>query len=157
MHEMSDTIEPPYPWGLDNTVTGLGDLNSERKMWFVDQILKCGNKASKLAKRFNLSRFAILHWVKTFRRTGILMCREGRPRVLDRPSILSLVTHCREHGYADTPALRHQIRVSHHSTMVKRGRDFDFESDDEEPPSKRTLGRYLVILKDVILSEGGSM
>jgi hypothetical protein len=37
--------------------------------------------------------------------------------------------------------------------MVKRGRDFDFEDDDVEPPSKRTLGRYLVILKGVILSE----
>ncbi|KAJ1399363.1 hypothetical protein B484DRAFT_471535 [Ochromonadaceae sp. CCMP2298] len=40
--------------------------------------------------------------------------------------------------------------------MVKRGRDFDFESDNEEPPSKRTLGRYLESGEEVEENSGAS-
>jgi transposase len=64
-------------------VTGLESLDSVRRMWFVDQILNHGNSAANLARRFKLSRFAIPHWVKRYRRTSILMSKGGRPQKLD--------------------------------------------------------------------------
>jgi transposase len=152
MDEVGSAIDAPYPWGPDTVVTGLAGLDRERKMWFVDQILQHGNGAASLARRFNLPRFAILHWVKAFRKRGILMSRAGRPRIVDSQGMEDIYSHCLSHGYADTPALRQQIRVSHHSTLMKRGRGVDYVSDEEEPPSKRSLMRYLAMLKGANLA-----
>jgi transposase len=147
MGEVNIGLNPYYPWGPDSVVTGLASVDCEQKMWFVDQILKHGNSAAKLARRFSLPRFAVLHWVKTFRRTGILWSKCGRPRILDRQSMITLVGHCNLHGYADTADLRQQIRVGHHATLTRNGREVDFKPDEDEPPSKRSQKRYITWLQ----------
>jgi transposase len=136
-----------YPWGPDSTVLGPESVNAEQKLWFVRQTLDCGISAPQLAARFDLNHHTVKQWVKTFRKRGKFEGKPGRPPLLDHQSLTTVDEYCRSHGYGDTTGLRDQIRTSTHSAMVKRGREVDYESEDEEPPSRRTMGRYLAIMK----------
>jgi transposase len=137
----------PYPWGEDSTVIGPESVTAEQKLWFVRQTLDCGISAPKLAARFDLNHHTVKQWVKTFRKRGKFEGKPGRPRLLDRQSLVMVNEYCRSHGYDDSTGLRAQIRTSTRDAMEKRGREIDYESGDEEPPSKRTMGRYIAIMK----------
>jgi transposase-like protein len=140
-------INQPYPWGMDNAVNGPGSLTPEQKMWFVKQTVESGCSAPRLARRFDLNTHTVKQWVKTYRKRGILEGKPERSRLLDHQSMVSVNHYCRIHGYDDAPGLRDKIQTCSRAEMEKRGREIDYTSEDEEPPSKRTQGRYIALLK----------
>mmetsp|Transcript_12133 Transcript_12133/g.26670 ORF Transcript_12133/g.26670 Transcript_12133/m.26670 type:complete len:188 (+) Transcript_12133:138-701(+) len=135
----------PFPWGLDSTVTGPGSLTPEQKKWFVSQHVDEGVSAARLGRRFQLNHHTIYQWVKTFRKTGKLEGKRGRPRLLDEQSMEGVDSYCAINGYGDTKELREKIRTSRKKQKV--GNDVNQDDIPVGELSRRSMLRYITLLR----------
>jgi hypothetical protein len=140
----------PFPWGPDTIITGVDDVTCEQREWMVKAVIAKSTTAAQLAKRFPIRRGTIQVWKERWLKHRPFQRGIGRPRILDVEGLLSVRDYCRLNGPTATASLRRHIKACYVSTLQKRGKAINHidPSDGEtaEPPSTRTMGRYLKAL-----------
>jgi hypothetical protein len=131
-------------------ITSVNDVTCEQRAWMVSSIIDKSTAAAKLAQRFPIRRKTIQVWKERWLKHRPFQPRTGRPRILDVDSLILVRDYCRLNGPTATTDLRRHIKGCYVSTLLKRGKAIDHidltVQEPAEPPSKRTMDRYLKAL-----------
>jgi hypothetical protein len=146
-----DEIDEEWHWGYGQVDLSDFKLSVHHKMWIGRRIVRDGLRLLDAVDLYNLN-MKTLNKYSNYYLKGIRLHEEGgRPRILDSESMNSVVEFIRSEGPISDWRLRERIRMEAAKSMERNFPTLSLV--DKKIISKRTVGRYVILLQELAKKE----
>lgn len=135
-------------------------LSAAQRLWIVNRINNGEDTAANLARRFNLNRKHLNHFVVRYRKGITLRSRGGRPRIFADDGLRNLAQFSQEDPHPSIPQLvahiTHIYDQEHENFIDLFNDNIENDLDGEETPERpkiplRSLKRYATMCDNLTI------
>ncbi len=114
-------------------------MSGEEKSWLAAEIILGNETPKSIGNKYGINPKLVRKWVRHVKGGKILYADMGRPRLLDKTSIISIKNLCMEKNDINNDDLMSKIIIEQHETLSRR----NVGEMEGKKMSRRSMKRYL--------------